>query len=192
MLIDGFVKCFIAIFVIMDALGNIPIFYGLNKGFSEQQKKKNIALAVLIASIVLLIFLFLGNNLLNFFGIRISSFKIAGGIVLLILGIEITLGIKFKKHTSEKKELAVVPMGTPLLTGPGVITTVLILVSTYGYWIPLAAAIANLLVAFILLRLSEPFLRIFGKQGAEVFSRIMGLIIVAIAVEFVRQGWAVI
>ncbi|MBU0628399.1 MAG: MarC family protein [Nanoarchaeota archaeon] len=179
-----------AIFVIMDALGNIPIFYGLNKSFSEQEKKKNIALAVLIAGIVLVIFLFLGNHLLNFFGIRISSFKIAGGIILLILGIEITLGIKFKKDKSETKDLAVVPMGTPLLTGPGVITTVLILVGNYGYWIPLLAGIANLILAFILLRLSGPFLKIFGKQGAEVFSRIMGLIIVAIAVEFVRQGWA--
>ena len=187
-----FLKAFMAIFVIMDALGNIPIFNGLNKSFSEQQKKKNITLAVIIAGIVLVIFLFLGNQLLNFFGIRISSFKIAGGIVLLILGIEVTLGIKFKKDKTETKDLAVVPMGTPLLTGPGVITTVLILVGSYGYWITLAAGIANLAVAFILLRLSEPFLKVFGKQGAEVFSRIMGLIIVAIAVEFVRQGWAAI
>src|SRR3989338_12985 len=108
-MLEEFLKAFMAIFVIMDALGNIPIFNGLNKSFSEQQKKKNITLAVIIAGIVLVVFLFLGNQLLNFFGIRISSFKIAGGIVLLILGIEVTLGIKFKKDKTETKDLAVVP-----------------------------------------------------------------------------------
>ncbi len=90
----------------------------------------------------------------------------------------------------EKQELAIVPMGTPLITGPGVITTILILVGIYGYWIPLIAAVVNLLFTFILLRNSETFLKIFGKQGADVISRIMGIIIVAIAVEFIRQGWA--
>ena len=188
-MIDAFLKSFIAIFVIMDAVGNIPIFSALNKGFSKEQRVKNLNRAVLIATVVLFIFLFFGNGLFKFFGIRISSFKIAGGILLLIIGMEIALGIKFKRYTKEKQEIAVVPMGTPLIPGPGVITTVLILVGNYGYWIPFAASVANLLLTFILLRLSEGFLRIFGKQGADVVSRIMGLIIVAIAVEFVRQGW---
>ncbi len=189
-MITELIKSTVAIFVVMDALGNVPIFSTLNKGFSKEQKTENINRAVLIATIVLLVFLLIGNQLLVFFGIRLSSFKIAGGILLLIIGLEIALGLKFGKYRAEKKELAIVPMGTPLITGPGVITTVLILVSTYGYLITLIASAVNLLVTFILLRFSEGFLRIFGKQGADVISRIMGLIILAIAVEFVRQGWA--
>ncbi len=179
----------ISIFVVMDALGNIPIFSVLNKGFSKKQKVENINRAVLIASIVLVVFLFLGNMLLDFFGIRLSSFKIAGGLLLLIIGMEIALGLKYGRHEKEKPELAIVPMGTPLITGPGVITTILILVGIYGYWIPLIASVINLLITFVLLRSSETFLKIFGKQGADVISRIMGIIIVAIAVEFIRQGW---
>ncbi len=189
-MIEELVTSTVAIFVVMDALGNMPIFSVLNKGFSKKQKIENINRAVLIASIVLLIFLFLGNMLLDFFGIRLSSFKVAGGILLLIVGMEIALGLKFGRYKAEKQELAIVPMGTPLITGPGVITTVLILVGIYGYWIPLIASAINLLITFVLLRFSERLLKIFGKQGADVISRIMGIIIVAIAVEFIRQGWA--
>jgi len=97
--------------------------------------------------------------------------------------------LKFMKR-SDMHELAIVPMATPLITGPGVITTVLILVGLYGYWIPLIASAANLLVTFVFLRYSEPLLKVIGKQGADVISRIMGLIIVAIAVEFIIQGWS--
>jgi len=188
-MINELIRSFIAIFVVMDAIGNISIFAGLNKGFSHNKKIENIKRAVTIATIVLLIFLFLGNQLLKYFGINISSFKIAGGIVLMIIGLQIVLGLKFMKR-SDMHELAIVPMATPLITGPGVITTVLILVGLYGYWIPLIASAANLLVTFVFLRYSEPLLKVIGKQGADVISRIMGLIIVAIAVEFIIQGWS--
>ena len=191
-MIEELVTSTVAIFVVMDALGNVPIFSVLNRGFSKKQKEENINRAVLIATIVLLVFLFLGNMLLNFFGIRLSSFKVAGGLLLSIIGMEVALGLKYGRHEKEKQELAIVPMGTPLITGPGVITAILILVGTYGYWVPLIAAVLNLLFTFLLLRNSETFLRIFGKQGADVISRIMGIIIVAIAVEFIRQGWATI
>ena len=183
------IKAFVAIFVIMDAVGNISIFSALNKSFSPKQRIDNIKRAVLIASIVLLIFLFVGNQLLDHFGVRISSFKIAGGIILMIIGLQVVLGLRFMKK-SEMHEMAIVPMATPLITGPGVITTILILVATYGYWIPLLASLANLLITYLLLRYSEPLLKVFGKQGMDVVSRITGLIIVAIAVEFIRQGWA--
>ena len=172
----------------MDALGNIAIFSALNSKFSSKQKIGNIKRAVLIASLVLLIFLFLGNYLLKYFGISIYSFKIAGGIVLMIIGLQIVLGLKFVKRP-EMHELAIVPMATPLITGPGVITTVLILVGVYGYWVTLIASIINLLLTYIILRYSEPLLKLIGKQGADVVSRITGLIIVAIAVEFIRQGF---
>jgi len=109
----------------------------------------------------------------------------------MIIGLQIVLGLKFVKE-SEMHQLAVVPMATPLITGPGVITTVLILVVAYGYWITLLASIANLLVTYVVLMYSTPLLKVLGKQGADVVSRIMGLIIVAIAVEFIMQGWAAI
>ena len=184
-----FIKAFVAIFVIMDVFGNVPIFSTLNGKFAKERKIQNIKRAVLIASIVLFLFLFIGNYLLNFFGVRMSSFKVAGGIVLMILGLKILLGLKLTKK-EDLSEIAVVPMATPLITGPGVITTVMILVGKYGYWIPLIASILNLLLAYFILRYSDRLLKVIGKQGSDVVSRIMGLIIVAIAVEFIRVGWA--
>jgi len=184
-----FIKAFVAIFVIMDVFGNVPIFSILNGKFTKERKIQNIKRAVLIASIVLFLFLFIGNYLLNFFGVRMSSFKVAGGIVLMILGLKILLGLKLTKK-EDLSEIAVVPMATPLITGPGVITTVMILVGKYGYWIPLIASILNLLLAYFILRYSDRLLKVIGKQGSDVVSRIMGLIIVAIAVEFIRVGWA--
>ena len=93
------IKAFVAIFVIMDAVGNISIFSALNKSFSPKQRIDNIKRAVLIASIVLLIFLFVGNQLLDHFGVRISSFKIAGGIILMIIGLQVVLGLRFMKKS---------------------------------------------------------------------------------------------
>ena len=190
-MLNEFVKAFIAIFVVMDAIGNISIFSALNRKFSPKDRADNIKRAVTIATVVLLIFLFFGNPLLRYFGIRIPSFKIAGGIILMIIGLQIVLGLKFVKE-GDLHQLAVVPMATPLITGPGVITTVLILVGTYGYVITLAASAVNLLVTYIVLRYSNPLLKFLGRQGADVVSRIMGLIIVAIAIEFIIQGIAAI
>ena len=183
------IKSFVAIFVVMDAVGNIPIFSALNNKFAKERKIKNIKRAVMIASIILLLFLFLGNRLLKFFGVTISSFKIAGGIILMILGLKIVLGLRLTKK-EDLSEIAVVPMATPLITGPGVITTTMILVGNYGYWAPLLAAVANLAITYLLLRYSGSLLKIIGKQGSDVVSKIMGLILVAIAVEFISQGWA--
>ncbi len=188
-MLDALLKSFISIFVVMNALGNVAIFSALNEGFSKRKRLENINRAVIIAGLVLLVFLFFGNVLFHYFGISINSFKIAGGIVLMIIGIEIVLGIQFFERQIRRYEPAVIPMATPLITGPGVITTVIILVGNYGYLIPLIASIFNLLITLLILDNSEIILRVVGKQGSDVISRIMGLIIVAIAVEFIKSGW---
>ncbi len=186
-----FFKAFLAIFVAMDALGNLPILYVLTKKLSAKERNANVSKAILIAAILLLVFLFFGENFLNYFGITIGSFKIAGGILLMILGLRIVLGLRIMEE-GKKYELAAVPLATPMITGPAVITIIIILVQEFGYLITLAASILNIFLALIILRQTEILYKILGRQGSDVVARIMGLILVALAVEFIRQGWYVI
>ena len=108
-----------------------------------------------------------------------------------ILGYRLEKGESIPKPSPAKKyQLAAVPLATPLITGPGVITTVIILVNQFGYLTTLIASLLNLMVAWIVLRQTELLFRIFGRQGCDVIARIFGLILVALAVEFIKQGWA--
>src|SRR3989338_2675871 len=185
-MIDELLKSFITLFVIMDPFGNLPILISLMKGMKEKERTKNIYRAVLVASILLFIFLFFGVYIFKFFNISINSFIIAGGIILLVVCIQYVLGLRFLKEKSI--DIASVPLGTPLLTGPGVITSTIILVNEYGMLITAIAAIATLAATLIILRFSSHIYRLIGEHWSNVLSRIMGLILAAIAVEFIRKG----
>ncbi len=184
-----FIKCFIALFVVLDPLGNLPLFFTLNNRYSEKNKHKNIRRAVAIATVILLPFLFFGVWILNFFGITISGFKIAGGIILFIIGLKIVLGVE-GSNKEEYSDIAIVPMATPLIAGPGTITAVIVLTGLYGFAIPLIALIANLVLNFILFSYSDEIIGVIGKQGSEVISKILGMILVAIAAEMIISGIA--
>jgi multiple antibiotic resistance protein len=188
-MIDEFFKAFLAIFVIMDVLGNIPIFWTLSRKLKKSEREMSINKALTIASLLLLVFLFLGEIILDFFGISISSFKVAGGIIILIVGLEMVLGFRFRERRYEKYEFAIVPLATPLITGPGVITTIILLVHTVGLYVTFVASIANLLITWIALRYSERIHKFLGAQGADVLARVMGLILAALAVEYIKSGW---
>ncbi len=187
-----FIQAFFAIFVAMDAFGNLPILLTLTKKLSLKERNNNVNKAVLIAAVLLLIFLFFGTDILKYFGINIESFKVAGGIVLLIIGLKIVLGLRLKEERAKKYEIAAVPLATPLITGPAVITIIIILVNEFGYLLTLIASLLNLLITWIVLRQTELLFKIFGRQGSDVIARIMGLILTALAVEFIKQGWIVL
>ncbi len=186
--VSDFLKAFFAIFVAMDAFGNLPILYVLTKKLSVKERNKNVDKAIFIATILLLVFLFFGTGILSYFGISFNSFRVAGGLVLLIIGLRIVLGLRLMEERA-KYELATVPLATPLIVGPAVITVTILFVSEFGFLIPLIAALANLIAAWIILRQTELLFKILGRQGSEVIARIMGLILTALAVEFIKQGW---
>ena len=184
-----FLKAFFAIFVIMDVFGNVPIFWSLSQKIKKSHWQKSIDKAVSIATLLLFIFLFLGPYILEFFGISIGSFKVAGGIIILIVGLQMVLGLRIFERHLEKYEFAVVPLATPLITGPGVITTIILLVQSVGLWITFIASTVNLLLTWIILRFSGILYKFLGRQGSDVLSRVMGLILAAIAIEFIKSGW---
>ena len=183
-------KAFITLFVIMEPFGSVPIFIAMTSKMSLKQKVKNVNNALIVAAALLFLFLLFGVQVFNFFRISISSFEIAGGIVLLLIGIIYVLGLKIKteKERIGKDSVAAIPIGTPLLTGPGVITSTVILVDSYGMLITAIAAAITLALSWLVLRYSGFIYRMLGEHGSQILSRIMGLILAAIAVEFIRIG----
>jgi multiple antibiotic resistance protein len=186
---SGFLQAFFSLFVVMDILGSVPVFWHLSSKLNRREKQKSVNKAILIAGGLLLVFLFLGERILLFFGVSIASFRVAGGILLFIIGIRMVMGMRLMEARVEKYEFAAVPLATPLITGPGVITTIILLVHTYGLFIAFLSASINILLAWIILRHSHLMHAFLGRQGADVVGRIMGLIIASLAVEFIKTGW---
>ena len=184
---EGILEAFITLFVIMDPFGNLPIFMSLTKGMPIMEIKKNVDRAVFVAGVVLFVFLFLGIRIFDFFGINLNSFQIAGGIILLIMGILYAFGTSLKFVKSHGADLSV-PLGTPLLTGPGVITTTIILVKENGPMVTVIAAFLTLLATWLILMNYSKLYKILGPHWTDVISRVMGIVLAAIAVEFITKG----
>jgi len=185
--LEEILKSFLSLFVIMSAFASIPVFLSLTRKMDDKQKAQAVSYAVGIAAIVLFVFLFFGQAILSVFGIDFQSLKIAGGIVLSILGVELVLGLSFTRKEHEFPP-GVVLIGTPLLSGPGVIVTTVIFVQEYGYVITAIAALAALALSWIILWSSRYFVRLLGNYGISIISRVTGILLVAVAVEFVVAG----
>jgi len=189
----SFVQIFFAAFGVMDPVGNVPFFLTFARALDKEGKDKFALSAVLYAAGILVIFMFLGNAILNVFQISIESFRIAGGVILFLIGIKILFGIETgsKKGSEEKeKNPSIMPLATPLIAGPGMISLVIIFAKEYGYLLTLAGVLSNLLLSYILFRLAPYILKIFGKREIMVFSNMMGLILVAIGIELIRKALA--
>ncbi len=188
------VKVFIMLFVVMDPSGNIPIFMALTKGMSERERKKELNYAVVVTTILLLLFAFLGKIIFDVLGITPSSFMIAGGILLLLISFDLLRG-KHEYGVSGESGAGVgaVPLGTPLLAGPGAITTVMVIIQSSenfvtGAFFVLFAIFSAIIATRFLLGQSERIFGIMGKVGSEVLSRVMGIIVAAIAIQFIAEG----
>ncbi|MEM4576999.1 MAG: MarC family protein [Candidatus Nezhaarchaeales archaeon] len=183
-MIDDIVRAFISLFVIMNPFASIPIFLAVAK---EKDVNKATTQAVSVAAAVLFTFLFFGPLVLAAFGITLNSLKVAGGLVLGILGIQLVLGQKlFEKD--KKYPPALTLIGTPMLTGPGVITMTMILTKEYGYIVTTCAAVASLTLSWLVLRASGFIERAVGGNVIDIVSRVMGLLVTATAVELVVGG----
>ncbi len=188
--IEAVIRVFLPLFAIMDPFISVPVFISLTRR-ETRDKKRLIALeAVGIAALLLFVFLIFGQGLLDFLGITIASMQIAGGILLGIMGLELVLGISFPREKDRIKKVppAALILGTPLLTGPGVITTTILLSGQYGLIVTAFAAVLALVASWLVLRYSQFVTNLIGETGSELLSRIMGLLLVAIAVQFTLTG----
>lgn len=177
----------IALFVVIDPIGNIPFFMSLTDGMTKQQRRNVIRVASITGLALLIMFALFGIQFLSFFNISLSSFRIAGGILLLLISLRILMegGWRTQTHSGES---GAVPLGFPLLVGPGAITTTIVTIQSSGFEITLVAILIVFAITVACLVLSEGIYRLLGQVGSNVFARVMAIFIAAIAVEFVMQG----
>ncbi len=181
------VRAFVALFIVMDLPGNIPIFLSLTKGMTLLEQKRAFNRAVVSAVIILLTFALFGEAILELFNISIGSFMIAGGALLLVISVDLLLGTSLVQK-AEREDVAVVPMGTPLLAGPGAITMAIMFIRTYGRVETLCAIALCFLVSRVVLRYAAEIGRVLGKAGSNILSRLLALLVAAIAVQFIING----
>jgi len=183
----AFLQTTLILFVILDPLGNAPIFYSLTIMLSEKDRRSIIRMSVIVATLILLIFSIGGVLILSFFNITVDDFRIAGGTILFIIAVKGILG-RVEAESVERESVAVVPMATPLLAGPGSITTVIYIAQAYGIHYSIISIIINTALAYFLLVNGDKLLAILGRNGSVALARIMAMILAAIAVSMVREG----
>jgi multiple antibiotic resistance protein len=186
-MLEEILKSFLSLFVIMGPFASIPVFLSVTRGMDKKQRARAASSAVGIAGVVLFVFLFFGPVILSIFMIDFSSLKIAGGAVLSILGAELVLGLSLTRGR-HRYSPGIVLLGTPMLTGPGVIVTTVILVREYGHLITAIAALTALALSWAILWSSRYFVKVLGESGVDILSRVTGILLVAVAVEFVVSG----
>ncbi len=192
-----FIQSFVALFVIIDAVGNVPLFVTLLERFGESDRKQIIRRAVSIALLTLLGVTLTGNWIFSLLSIKMYSFMIAGGILLMIISIEMLFGRKSMTETSEdieerKHDLTVTPLAIPLLTGPGALTTGIVLFDAAQDTVKKLLLITSMVLAFLvsywILSKSDRIFKALGKTGTKVIVRIMGLMLLSLAVQFIING----
>lgn len=174
------------LFFIFDPFATVPMFITLTKDQGEKEQMASANKAIIVASVLFVVFALIGPQLLALFSITVDAFRIAGGIVLLLMAMEIIFSLKLSKK--EETSVAWVIIATPMLTGPGVITTAILLVQLYGHFTVIIAGVISLSITWGIMRNSLLISQRIGNNAIEVFSKIIGMLLAAIAVEFIMRG----
>ena len=183
----NFLLAFIPIFVAVDAIGLLPIFISLTHGLDEKIKQKVIVDSILTALCLAIGFIFLGRAIFKLLGITVGDFMVAGGLVLFCIAV-MDLLTSGKERLITTQEFGVVPLGTPLLVGPAVLTTSVILIDQYGVVVTILSILVNILFTVALFCFSDFLIKLIGEGGARALSKVMALLLAAIAVMMIRKG----
>lgn len=185
---SSFITSFFLLFSVINAIGVVPLFLALTKDVQDK-RRQIVRQSSTIAMVILLVFAAVGQLIFQVFGITINDFKIAGGIILFIIAIDNLRGSLSEMKTSDAVELAAFPLATPLLAGPGAISTVIIYASPpYGLLEDLVVILLNSLLMYLILSRATMVQKALGPNGTQVFTRIVGLLIAAIGIAFIREG----
>ncbi|MDB0026497.1 MarC family protein [Polaribacter sp.] len=177
---------FMILFAVIDIIGNIPIIIDLRKKFGHIQSEK----ASLIAGIIMIVFLFLGQSLLELIGIDVNSFAVAGAFILFFIALEMILGITLYKDPDEAVPITatVFPLAFPLIAGPGSLTTLLSLRAEFYIENIIIAVLLNVILIYIVLKTSSKIEKIIGPNGIQIIRKIFGVILLAISVKLFAQN----
>jgi len=184
--------CFVPLFVAVDAIGTLPMFIALTQGMTWRHIFMVILESVVTASVVALAFLFGGRAILRLMGISIADFMVAGGILIFVLAISDLLSSEKLQRRLLKGGLGAVPLGVPLITGPAVLTTSILLYDTYGGVLTATALTSNILIAGVFFFFACQVNRVLGSAGTTIISKIANLFMASIGVMMVRKGIAML
>ena len=182
-----FLLSFIPIFVAMDAIGILPMYIGFTEHLKEKGKRSIITQSIITAFLIGIVFLFLGKWIFKILGVMVFDFKIAGGIVLLVISLRDLLQHEKGRRLSADT-MGAVPIGTPLVTGPAVLTTMIMMLDSYGMVLTISSFIVNLIIVWIVFVYANAISNVLGKAGSKAVAKIANLLLAAIAVMMMRKG----
>jgi multiple antibiotic resistance protein len=192
--------CLTSLLAIINPLSATPMYLALTEGYSAEHRRRTVRSAVLTAFCVLTVFALLGGTIFQVFGITIHAFRIAGGIIFFGIGMDMLQAKRTRGKTTEeeereglvKEEIGITPLGIPMITGPGAITTVMVLMTQAGEVLYVGAIFGAILIVlaitYAVLTAAPRILRLFGQTGLNVMTRIMGLLVTVIAVQYIVDG----
>ena len=185
--IAAFASVTLSIFLVMNPFSSIPTFLSITSGVGRDTLRSYANRAVVVAGALLFMFIFIGSPLMSLFGVTMESFRVAGGVILVLMGAELVFGLKMSKM-SEEKDAPWIIVATPIMTGPGVITAAILFTQEYGYAEVILAGMVALIATWALLRLSPSIVRLVGVNALSITSKIVGLLLAALGVEYMFQG----
>jgi len=182
-----FFVCFMSVFIALDVLGNLPLYLSITKDMENEERVRIVNTALLVAFGVAVVFMLIGKQIFFHFGILLSDFRIAGGLILLLLGLHEIAG---SGHSVARpaRSSGIVPLAVPLISGPAVITTILLQVDQTGIFIMSSCLILNYAFAWLVLRKSDLLTRYLGQNGSMIAAKLAALLLVAMAVSMIRMG----
>ena len=184
----SFLWCFVPLFVAVDAIGVLPFFISLTEGLAAERRRRIVMQSVLTAGTVALAFTLVGRPGLRALGVSVSDFMMAGGLLLFALSLRDLLSVGKGHGRVDLETLGAVPIGVPLITGPAVLTTCMLLADQHGLVPTLAATVANVLIAGVVFWFAQPIARALGGAGGKILSKMAALLLAAIGVMMVRRG----
>ena len=188
--LEPYLMAFIALFVAVDAIGNVPIFISFVEGTTKKQRNNIVRDSVTTATVLAIVFMFVGKVVLRFIGVTIPDFQIAGGTLLFFIALKLLMPGSSKGLGGDihDRDLGVFPLGTPLITGPAVLTTTLMMVDTYKIAPTFVALFANMLIVWGTLAKADSLLKWMGRAGMRAIAKIMYILLAAIGVMMIRRG----
>lgn len=177
----------ISLFLILDPFASLPMFISITKGLDDSTIKSYANKSVLVATVLLIVFILFGQDIMGLFGVTMDSFRVAGGIIFLMMAIELVFGLKLS-HSSDEKGAAWAVIASPVLTGPGVITAAVLFSVESGIITVLIASIIALFMTWIILRMSSRIMHIVGEQALSIATKVIGLFIAAMGVQSIFAG----
>lgn len=173
------------LFSVIDIIGTIPIIIDLRKKMNGKLEEEKVTIA---SGIIMFMFLFLGESILKLFGVDVASFAVAGAIIILLLGMEMILGKHIFQAQTGDSSSSLIPLAFPLIAGAGTATTIISLKAEYQMWNIIIGIALNLILIYVVLRLSTQIEKLLGTAGVEILRKVFGIVLLSIAIKLLKNN----